>query len=410
MTKQVLMLTAAWPPVARVGVRRPLRLARRLPDLGWQPIVMTPEPDSVFRKAPNLDPSLSVPDIEVHRVSALIPSTKLAQGLRRLPKLVAKPINRVISELLKPDQYPAWTRAAKRAARGLENIQCVWVTGGPFGMFCVGTAIAKQLNVPLILDYRDPWTVDLKRKRIPIGPSRRAIRKLEAKLLDSADAVSYVNTNMLARNVAAFSPGPSANWVVIPNGFDPTDVVFDKPTTHAIPTLVYAGACYGSRSMKPILETLHTCNAELPPLQLKIFGELDPAARRFLDRHPMPDRVSHGQRIPANELAPIMAGSAALLLIIGNEHKTALSAKIFDYLEMDRPIIGYGPPGSDAATLIKSCGVGRWSSDSDTLRDALFQIASDTVPFTPKKDALRRYSADMMAERTAALLDEVTGR
>ena len=73
-------------------------------------------------------------------------------------------------------------------------------------------------------------------------------------------------------------------------------------------------------------------------------------------------------------------------------------------------MLGYGPIGSDAAALIKNCGVGQWSSDPETLREALFQIALGTLPYRPKKDALRRYSADMMAERTAALLDEVTGR
>ncbi len=410
MTKQVLMLTAAWPPVARVGVRRPLRLARRLPDLGWKPIILTPDPDSVFRKSPNLDASLSVPDVQVHRVPALIPSTRIARSLGRLPSLLSTPINRVISDLLKPDQYPGWTRAAKRVAGELDGVECVWVTGGPFGMFCVGAALAKQMQVPLILDYRDPWTVDLKRKKLPIGPSRRSIRKLEAKLLDSASAVSYVNTNMLARNVAEFSPGPAANWVVIPNGFDSTDVGYDVPVVHPKPTIVYAGACYGSRSMKPILETLHENDATLPPLQLCVFGELDPASKRFLDRHPMPDRVSHGQRIPADQLAPVMAGSDALLLIIGAEHKTALSAKIFDYLEINRPIFGYGPLGSDAAKLIKHCGVGQWASDSETLRDGLFQIASGTLNYSPRKDTLRRYSADTMAERTAALFDEVTER
>ncbi|MGC6418105.1 MAG: glycosyltransferase [Bradymonadia bacterium] len=407
--RRVLMMTAAWPPVARVGARRPLRLARRLPALGWQPIVLTPEPNSIFRKMPNLDETLSVPDVEVLRVPALIPSTRLARLLSRLPGPVGTNAQRLLAALLKPDQYPEWTRAARKAAKRIEGIDCVWVTGGPFGMFCVGAAVAKQLDVPLVLDYRDPWTVDLKRKKLAVGRSRKAIKKLEADLLRRAAAVSYVNTNMLARNVAAFSPGPDAHWAVIPNGFDSTDVQFETPVDHGVRTLLYAGACYGSRSMLPILEALKAVDDSLPPLKLKIFGELDPSATQFLRKHPMPERIEVNGRVGATEIAPLMAGADALLLIIGNEHKTALSAKVFDYLEVRRPIIGFGPAGADAGQLIEQCSVGLWADSREQLASAFRQLAQGPVEYEPKTEQLHRYSADMMAERTADLLNRVVG-
>ena len=400
------MITAAWPPVARVGARRPLRLARRLPDLGWEPTILTPEPRSIFRSLPNMDERLSVPDIAVHRVPALIPSTKLARGVARLPDIVSKPINRLISDTLKPDQYPAWTRAALKTASSIKDIDIVWATGGPFGIFCVGRTIAKKLQVPLVLDYRDPWTVDLPKKRVPIGPSNRSVQKLEAKLLKGAQGVSYVNTDMLARNVATFSPGPDAHWVVIPNGYDPTDVAHVEPTHFLVPTIIYAGACYSSRSMLPILRALSAAQERgLPPLNLRIFGELDSAAQEFLSKHPMPDRVHCSGRIPAGELAAHMGGAAALLLIIGDGHRTALSANVFDYLEVRRPILGYGPTGCAAEDMIHRCGVGGWAHDENQTIEQLFSIARGSFGQSPNTTALQSYSADVMAERTADLLN-----
>ena len=334
---------------------------------------------------PNLDQTLSVPDVEVIRVPALIPSTRLARFFGRLPGLLGANAQRLLAAMLKPDQYPEWTRAARRAAKRIEGIDCVWVTGGPFGMFCVGAAVAKQLDVPLVLDYRDPWTVDLKRKKLAIGPSPKAVKKLEATLLRKAAAVSYVNTNMLARNVAAFSPGPDAHWAVIPNGFDSTDVQFEAPVDHGVPTLLYAGACYGSRSMLPILEALKAIDESLPPLKLKIFGELDPSAKQFLKKHPMNERVEVSGRVGAAEIAPIMAGADALLLIIGDEHKTALSAKVFDYLEVKRPIIGFGPAGADAGQLIEQCRVGLWTNSREQLASAFRRLAEGLLDYQPKK-------------------------
>lgn len=405
---KVLMITAAWPPVARVGVRRPLRLARRLPNLGWDPVVLTPDPRSIFRKLPTIDESLSVPDVEVHTVSAFIPSTLISRGLKILPGLVGRTANRLITDSLKPDQYPSWTRAALKAVKGLNDIEVVWVTGGPFGIFCVAQKVAQKLGVPLILDYRDPWTVDLSRKLNPFGPSNKALRALESKLLDSAQGVSYVNTDMLARNVAAFNPKSDARWVVIPNGYDALDVGHVAPKKFAVPTLVYAGACYGSRSMLPILTALADAERRgLPALKLRIFGELDPSARQFLDKHPLTGRVDISSRIPARQLAAEMRGATALLLIIGETHRTALSAKVFDYLEAGQPIIGYGPEGCAASTMIEQCGIGWWASDGPHLQDLLFRIAQSRLTTEPESERLRAYSADVMAERTAQLLDTV---
>ena len=190
---------------------------------------------------------------------------------------------------------------------------------------------------------------------------------------------------MLARNVAAFSPGPDAHWAVIPNGFDSTDVQFETPVDHGVRTLLYAGACYGSRSMLPILEALKAVDDSLPPLKLKIFGELDPSATQFLRKHPMPERIEVNGRVGATEIAPLMAGADALLLIIGNEHKTALSATVFDYLEVRRPIIGFDQPAlmPDSSSSNAALGFGR---QPRTTRHA-FRGWRRSVEYKPKRSS-----------------------
>jgi len=234
------------------------------------------------------------------------------------------------------------------------------------------------------------------------------LRKLERKLLSKAAGVAYVNTDMLARNVAAFGPGPKARWVVIPNGFDPLDVVDSHPTQFLVPTIIYAGACYGSRSMRPVLEALKWADeAAFPPIQLRVFGELDPAAKAFLKSHPMPHRVVLSGRIPAAELANHTAGAAALLLLVGETHRTALTGKLFDYLQARRPILGFGPAGCDAEAVVRRCGTGVWSHTPEHLLGHLKAIQAGEVDYAPNETSIRLYSADVMAERTADLLNEV---
>lgn len=409
MNRRVLMMTAAWPPVGRVGARRPLRLARRLTGLGWTPIVLTPTPDSVFRRLPVMDPSLSEPPVEVHRVPGFVPSTRLDRLLARLPDAVNRPFRILLSDLLFPDQYPEWTRAAVRAAKRIGPVDAVWVTGGPWGIFVPGAAVAKALDVPLVLDYRDPWTVDAKPRRTPIAIPRPALRWLERRILRQAAGVAFVNDDILQRTQAAFGRHDRP-WHVIPNGFDPLDVVDVAPIRPIRPTLVYAGSCYASRSMAPILEAIgEGFGNGSSGLHLRVFGELDPAAKRVMAMRPMPGRVDAGARIPAAELAGHLRGADALLLIIGDGHRTALSAKVFDYLQAGRPILGYGPPDCAAAQLVRRCGVGVWTHDQDSLMVALRQLDARRVPYSPNADEISRYSADAMAEQTAQLLSTVVG-
>lgn len=403
--RRVLMITAAWPPVARVGGRRPLRLARRLPALGWDPVVLTPEPTAVFRAPPPLDPSLEPPPVEVLRVGRTVPSTALHRLAGRLPGPLPRLARRALADALLPDQYVEWIPAAIRAARRVAPVDVVWATAPPFGVLAVGAAVAAALDRPLVLDYRDPWTVDAARRRSPLAPPPAALRRLEGALLRRADAVSAVGEDLVARTTEAF--GEREKWAIIPNGFDPEDVGPEAPIRPLRPTLLYAGACYGSRSMRPVLKALA---AGFGPgdrgLVLRVFGELDPAARDFLAAHPLPGRVALEARVPAATLAGHLRGADALLLLVGSSHRT-VPAKLFDYLQAGRPILGYGAPGCAAAEVIARCGVGGWAHDPESLLAALRQVQARAVPFAPVAAEIRRHSADAMAEATAALLDRV---
>ena len=45
--KKVLIITYYWPPSGGGGVMRWLKMSKFLPELGWQPIIYTPEnPDA----------------------------------------------------------------------------------------------------------------------------------------------------------------------------------------------------------------------------------------------------------------------------------------------------------------------------------------------------------------------------
>lgn len=421
-SRRVLMITSRWPPLGTIGVRRAVRLARHLPHFGWTPVVLTDDPDRApYESAWPLDPTYPTPPVEVHRVPALFPFFRLRRavetGLARAGLGAASQAFRQLSRaFLLPDHYPEWAPAVARAVRRLGPVDAVWSTGMPFGTFVAAAAAAAVLDRPLVLDYRDPWSQaerPAERLRHRLRMPRAAHAALEAAILRRAAGVSYVNADMLARNRAAFGIPPGACWEVIPNGFDPVEQAGLEPIRGDRPTVLYAGSCYGGRSLLPVLRALADgYGPGADGLVLEFFGELDTAARRFLEEHPLRDRVRLHARIPDAEIRRRMLGAEALLLLIGPEHRTALTGKVFDYIAAGRPILGVGPADSDAASLVTRAGLGAWvdPADRDGLVAALRAAERGDLPFAPDPNAYRQYTAEVMAERTAALLDRVVTR
>jgi hypothetical protein len=55
--KKVLIITYYWPPSGGAGVQRWLKFSKYLPQYGWQPVILTVDPE--FAAYPVTDDSLS---------------------------------------------------------------------------------------------------------------------------------------------------------------------------------------------------------------------------------------------------------------------------------------------------------------------------------------------------------------
>ena len=70
--KRVLLIAYHFPPLAgSSGIQRTLRLAQQLPQFGWQPTVLTCQPQAYERTSPDLAAELPA---DLH-VSARLPWT-----------------------------------------------------------------------------------------------------------------------------------------------------------------------------------------------------------------------------------------------------------------------------------------------------------------------------------------------
>ena len=443
--RRALILSPYWAPSRVTALWRPLRLCRYLPEFGWAPTVLAPRPEDLFHFPPPVDDALSVPQLPVLRPALSVPSVRLMgasatlgerldqrlgfgrarsadRAPRRLPRspgaLLEKLAIRLIGRSRLPDQFAEWGLSAVRQLRlgrlpelaSLRGqLDALWVTGGPFGAFVAGALLADQLRCPLVLDYRDMWTSDpdLTTHR-PLFAPQGLIERLEGALLERASAVAYIHAPCLEANRRRFGQPAGSRWEVIPNSFDPIDLGTAAPITDPVPNLLYAGNCYGSRSLSPCLDALAAYPREEASPRLEVFGVLDRASLDALAARPLPpERFTYSPPVSAQEIGARLRGAAALLLIIGETHREALSAKLYDYLAAGRPIIGYGPADAAARAVVESLGAaGRWvvSGDQEGLLRAYRDVAEGrlTPPVAPPTE---RYHARQLAARSAALLD-----
>ena len=398
--QRVLMVVPAWPPVNTVGGRRPLRLARRLPALGWEPVILTPDPPGGFYpEPPGMDAALSTPAVETHRVPALFPGVLWRRALQltlstRVPRL-EKLAQIACARFLLPDHLVEWIPAAVAQARRVHRtrpIDVVWGTAPPFGAAAVTAAVAQAIGRPYVLDFRDPWTQAprLSPRRVPFGIPRAAHAALEGALLRCAAGVSYVYDQNADWNRKRFGQPEHAHWVTIANGYDEADLPSSSVHRFPEPTVLYAGSCYGGRTLEPIFAAFRQRLERREPCPRLLFrGELDPTSRRYFATHAelLRTHVDIAPRIPIEQLAPLMRGAHALLLLTGDEHRHAIGAKIFDYFLAGRPILAIGPADAAAADVIRSTGTGRWISTEegpDRVAQALDEIVSGQFPLAKK--------------------------
>lgn len=422
----VLLVAYRFPPQSGGGVLRPHKFAKYLTRAGVRVTVLTVGPVS-GQMPPDL-PS----DVRIVQ----IPEGGLMPRLRRLPKAKNRsPLkirNRalVLARLglfnwMVPDEHAGWigpaTAAASRAE--LKDVDVVLATGGPWSDFFVGEGLARRLGVPLVFDYRDPWTTGP--PGWPYAPGLRArpqARANERRLAGKASMIVSAHAGLPALLEKTLElPGLSERCHWIPNGYDSEDFLGIQPRSSDRFTLTWTGSLYAGRSLEPVFRALAELGREgkipLDRVKLQIYGVppdrvraqcADPTLRANLDA---PGDVPHDQA-----LAAILGSTLNLLVDISYDGPVMHTpGKLYEYLAAGRPVLSLSPEGVQA-DLIRQAE-GGWvvrPDDHAGLRAALADAytrwsAGQELP-RPLAPVIEFYDRKRSTAKLQGLLEELVGR
>ncbi|QDT06286.1 D-inositol-3-phosphate glycosyltransferase [Rubripirellula lacrimiformis] len=457
-----LIVAFNFPPSATAGVHRTLRFTRFLADSNWHVSVLTSLPDEDSR----LDLALAdkIPhSTDVLQVELIRPEDAMKDRIRNLRKadprndsastlrsarqsagcpvesiptqsqgrfdrlkLPLGKLRRQMVELLFaiPDNRVGWKNDA--VSKGLEivhknKISLVYATAPPFSSLLVGREIARQAGIPLVLDFRDPWT------RVPWGPrnkswlANRWVARLEEKCVRDAAAV-ILNTDELEQDfVKHYSNLPRERFVTIPNGFDPEirsrvatylEEATSLPQENRPFRLLHPGSLYRNRDPRPIVDAIANLKQRNVQVVLEQVGFCDPGfnLQNYAQQRGVADQVEVHPPVPHDQMMRRMAEVDGFVLL---QPGTALQVpgKLFEMILFRKPILAICVPGA-VSRIVNEFQIGTIADDGnvDSITKAILQMIGPDRSQPRWDDVAAEFDGEQLTSRLADVFDRVSAK
>jgi hypothetical protein len=425
--KRVVILSPYFPPSTLAGVHRARYLAKHLPLHGWEPIVVCVHERYHEER---LDPELAelVPrSARVIRVKALAPAYVRPFGFGDISLRAYVSLGRAVERLLTQ-----------------EGADALLVTMSPYYPSLIGVRLARAFDLPLVLDYQDPWVSTRKRVLRPwskSGLSQRIGGALEPRVLRWVSHITAVSEGTNESLRARYPALGADRFTALPIGGDPDDYAYLRACPNRTPALSLDSAevnlCYVGTLWPAVMNTLRAVfralgrlRRDAPELYARMRlhfvgtsygppGAERPQALPVADEEGVADRVTERPaRVSYLDALHILA-NADVILALGSDEPHYTASKIYPCLLSGRPVLAFFHEASSVCDVVReaegTCLVTFSDQEPalgrvDTFAVALCEMseAPDAVHIE-RSGTLRPYTAAAVAEGFARVLDRVAG-
>jgi glycosyltransferase involved in cell wall biosynthesis len=250
------------------------------------------------------------------------------------------------------------------------DVRAVIASADPWSNLVLGVQVAKALKVPLLSDFRDPWTLcDVRNAKRP--PWVRALdRCVEAWVLAHSSRI-VLTADEARRRYAAGYPQFAAKMSTVTNGFDsrlyrhPVDWTAETLHNFVSPRTTVDILSFGRfRELSPARAAIRWLAGAarrrpevLGDLRVQSMGELTQDDAREAQSAGVLDCFEAVAAVPY-ESALARQRQADLLLVTTDEARTdMIPAKLFDALASGRPIVALSK-NPDVRAIVEASGRG----------------------------------------------------
>jgi len=330
--KTVLVVSFNFPPLAKVSVVRALKFCKFLPEFQWNPWVLTVD-QRYYGKAiaSELQPEMHA--LHVNRLSYF-----------RVPAA------RTIMALLFPLLVLLFV------VRNRRRIDAIYMVGSPFHPFIITPLLTKALRIPVVLDFRDSWSMNFGYDGQP-KHTVRILKRIQHKFyfLIEKIALMYTSaatfaTQILKTEYIEAHPIYSSKYHTIYNGYDEDDFKGVQPLSLTSgKTIIVAGqfSIYLGNQLEEIFKAVR----DIPDLKLIYVGSEHETIRNTAQKLDMLEQMIIHSFKPYSYILRLLAGCDYGLL--SNGLINGLGTKIFDYLALKKPCLCLVPKGSIITQLFE---------------------------------------------------------
>jgi glycosyltransferase involved in cell wall biosynthesis len=366
----LLLLAWSFPPEVNGGVYRPVSLVKYAVKAGWRVTVVS-GPLNGQEGAAGIELLNSLPaGVAVFRALPAPPTS-----YRLLPKVDGG------------FQNIAPVSQAAVAACQYHPPTVVLASGPPFLTFISAYFVAKKFRVPLVLDYRDEWSI-----HTPQFVTASAFDKeWERRLLRAASAVVFATDATRDVYLAAINGLDASKCFVVSNGWDPDDFSGEPVASprnsargHDKFVISFVGSTGFMADPGAFLARFQEVMARCPSLRERLLlrftgpkaDELRGAFTSFQNQFQDSIELVDGVTKPA--AVAEMRRADALLLLLKPFYDTTMPGKLYEYLAAGAPILVFGDTGL-AASLVRRLGAGLVvpADDTSALEAALHRLLEE---------------------------------
>lgn len=391
-----------------------------------------------------------------------VESVRSRRPTRVLATLRRFRLDKLLELLVWPDDSIFWVVPAILAGRRLireSRPSAIVVFMMPYSSGLAGIALSRLTGVPLVLNLDDSPTCTDMHPRFPTRLHYRLARALEDAYARSADAVVYVSATNLAAVAERQPEHVRRKLHLVRYGADRADVGSSPARTEGF-EIVYVGAMSGwwrlieqdalpkgfkrayqlwsrlgrherieldERTSSPaiigraIIETIGGHPQWAGLVRLAIHGNPYPpeVVARALAAAEVQDVVDVGGPVPHGEVAQIVADADLLFLTlprrIDGSRGGRISAKTYEYLATDRPILAAVPRGENWDYLEGKPGVwlvdpGDWRGMAEVIGELAQAKFAGRPLFFDRSALAGQLSYDTRAEEFASVIRVASGR
>ena len=397
-------------------------LVKYLPSYGWHPTVVTPQhsdriplPQHIvetndadmavtIKRALGLNSGAALKDLV--GPGATSPST----GLR----LKARLIDTFKGVFAFPDTNRGWISIAAAAARHAlseQDFDLVLTTSPPPSAHVAGRRIKASTHLPWVADLRDLWSDD----RYSTAPGwRRALdRRFEKRTLADADALVTVS-EPLASELRQLHPDVPTHTIL--NGFDPDLVNPGEPLPDVL-TLTHTGTYHQGRRDPSLLfqavgNLVRRGSISRDRFRIRLFVKHEPWLSAMAEKYGVTDLVDLVPWGSFEDALKAQRRSHVLLLLHwgGPREAGVVTAKVFEYLAAQRPILVLGGGPGALRDLLDDTGGGRQITSVDELEKQLSTWWNEfertgTIAWNGDPQRIESYSHIRMAREFADVFE-----